>query len=110
MTGRRGGCSRFRCHELAIDPEHFHYHCWQHSSEKARLAASGPVNPMLNCPYCGTTGQVHARTLRMKAGVSGGKATGAVLTGGLSLLATGLSRTQDRTQMRCFACGTGWLV
>ena len=36
-----------------------------------------------------------------KIGVSGGKATGAVLTGELSLLATGLSRKHKVTELTC---------
>jgi hypothetical protein len=43
-------------------------------------------------------------------GVSGGKATGAVLTGGVSMLATGLSRKEGTTEMSCGNCGTRWDV
>jgi hypothetical protein len=45
-----------------------------------------------------------------KRGISGGKATGALFTGGLSMVATGLSRKQHMTQMRCSNCGTAWDV
>lgn len=41
-------------------------------------------------------------------GVSGGKATGAILTGGVSLLATGLSRKEAQTQARCGHCTSSW--
>jgi hypothetical protein len=43
-----------------------------------------------------------------KAGISGGKATGAILTGGLSLLATGLSRKERLTEAHCDNCGSTW--
>lgn len=46
----------------------------------------------------------------MKKGVSGGKAAGAVLTAGLSVLATGLSRKEKVTEMRCSNCLTAWVV
>jgi hypothetical protein len=48
----------------------------------------------LVCPHCQTAGSVTARVVTRKKGVSGGKATGAVLTGGVSMLATGLSRKE----------------
>jgi hypothetical protein len=44
----------------------------------------------------------------VKAGISGGKATGAILTGGLSLLATGLSRKHAATEANCGNCGSRW--
>jgi hypothetical protein len=51
---------------------------------------------------------VHAKTVKAKKGISGGKAAGAILTGGLSLLATGLSRKESMTQAHCDACGSTW--
>jgi len=68
----------------------------------------GPVNPQLVCPHCQTRGRVHAKTVKVKKGISGGKATGAIITGGLSLLATGLSRKEMATQAHCDACGSTW--
>ena len=41
-------------------------------------------------------------------GISGAKATGAVLTLGWSLLATGLSRKEQATQAHCSNCGSTW--
>ena len=64
----------------------------------------------LKCPHCGVSGQVTTRSVNRKQGISGGKATGAVLTGGASLFATGLSRKQSMTRMSCGNCGTGWDV
>ena len=60
------------------------------------------------CPHCQTKGSVTVKRVRIKGGVSGGKATGALLTGGLSLLATGLSRKQDVTEASCSNCGAVW--
>jgi hypothetical protein len=45
----------------------------------------------------------------MKQGISGGKATGAVLTMGVSMLATGLSRKQKVTKANCKNCASEWV-
>ena len=50
------------------------------------------------------------RQVKRKKGVSGGKATGAVLTGGLSLFATGLSRKEKQQELSCSNCGVTWDV
>lgn len=42
-------------------------------------------------PHCGHTNCVRTTREKQKAGISGGKATGAILAGGASLLAIGLS-------------------
>lgn len=70
----------------------------------------GPVNPQLVCPHCGVQGHVRAKSAKAKQGISGGKATGALLTGGVSILATGLSRKQRVTQCRCDNCTTSWQI
>jgi len=71
---------------------------------------SGYVQPNLVCPHCGTHGRVRTKATKTKQGVSGGKATAAVLTGGASLLATGLSHKGRVTKARCEACGTNWTI
>jgi hypothetical protein len=43
-------------------------------------------------------------------GVSGGNLTGAILTGGLSMLGTGLSRKERLTERTCSYCRTVWHV
>ena len=68
----------------------------------------GAGNPALVCPHCQTEGQVRTKHVERKAGISGAKATGALLTSGLSLLATGLSRKQGCTQAHCDNCGSTW--
>jgi hypothetical protein len=69
----------------------------------------GSTNPALICPHCQTKGQVRTKQVVQKKGVSGAKATGAILTGGVSLLATGLSRKENNTQARCDACTSKWV-
>ena len=64
----------------------------------------------LICPHCQTKGSVTSRSVTRKKGISGGKATGAVVTGGASVFLTGLSRTEGATQMHCSNCGTTWNV
>ncbi len=72
-------------------------------------AADEPTgNPHLVCPHCQTRGHVHTRQDRTKQGVSGGKATAAVITGGLSLFAVGLSRKELVTRAHCDKCESSW--
>lgn len=70
--------------------------------------ALDPANSSMICPHCQSKGTVHTRQAKQKRGVSGGKATAAVLTGGLSVLATGLSRKERVTEARCTNCGSTW--
>lgn len=62
----------------------------------------------LVCPHCQSRGSVTTKTVKRKKGVSGAKATGAILTLGWSLLATGLSRTEQETEAHCMSCGATW--
>jgi hypothetical protein len=71
-------------------------------------AAAAPGAHQIVCPHCQVRGHVTTRQVRAKKGVSGGKATGAVLTGGVSLLATGLSRKENQTEMHCGNCNMTW--
>lgn len=73
-------------------------------------AAGRPSATRIVCPHCGATGSVRSRQITQKKGVSGGKLTGAVLTGGISMLGTGLSRKEKVTELRCGNCGTVWHV
>jgi hypothetical protein len=70
--------------------------------------AYGSVKPMIICPHCATKGTVRTKLQRRKRGISGGKAIGGLMTGGLSLLATGLSRKEWVTQAYCGACHSRW--
>lgn len=73
------------------------------------LLEYGPVNSQLFCPHCQSKGYVRAKPVVQKVGISGGKATAAVLTLGASMLATGLSRKQSFTQAHCDNCNSTWL-
>lgn len=60
------------------------------------------------CPQCRTAGHVTTRKVKAKKGISGGKATGAVLTAGVSILVTGLSRKETVTRASCTNCKSRW--
>jgi hypothetical protein len=66
-------------------------------------------NPMLICPHCGTKGNVRTRSVTRKKSISGGKVMGALFTGGISLLATGLSRKERETEASCGNCRSTWM-
>jgi hypothetical protein len=65
-------------------------------------------NAAMICPHCQSRGTVRTNQVKRKKGVSGGKATAAVLTGGLSILATGLSRKETVTEAHCTNCRNTW--
>jgi len=64
---------------------------------------------MIICPHCQTKGYVYTKLDEVTKGISGGKAVGGLLTGGLSLLATGISRKQQVTRCKCRNCGSEWM-
>ena len=66
------------------------------------------LNPHMVCPHCQTKGKVYTKQTKMKTGISGAKATGAIFTAGISMLATGLSRKQQVTQAKCKNCSSEW--
>jgi len=70
--------------------------------------AYGRINPAVICPHCQTKGKVHTKSVEQKKGISGGKAVGALLTGGISMLAVGLSRKERVTQAHCTNCNSTW--
>lgn len=72
----------------------------------AAMSAKADMEKQMICPYCQTKGSVTTRKIKQKVGVSGGKATAALLTCGISLLGTGLSRKQEMTQANCNHCGS----
>lgn len=82
-------------------------------AEKARRLRAESLragtNSQLVCPHCQTQGYVRHEKTKQKMGISGGKATGAILTGGLSLFAVGLSRKQTFTKASCARCGSVWI-
>lgn len=66
------------------------------------------TNAAMVCPHFQSKGTVTTERVKMKKGVSGTKATAAVLTGGVSILATGLSRKEELTKAHCTSCGNTW--
>jgi hypothetical protein len=68
----------------------------------------GYLNPEIICPHCQTKGYVYTQTVNRKKGISGTKATAALLTGGLSILATGLSRKEEQKEAYCDNCHAIW--
>ena len=64
--------------------------------------------PEVVCPMCQVKGQVSVSQLQRKRGISGGKAVGALLTGGLSLFAVGLSRKELISHAYCNNCKSEW--
>lgn len=87
----------------AIDPSAF-----EKLAARQKLAAT--QRQQMVCPHCQTKGSVSTSRVNVKKGISGGKATGALLTGGFSLLVTGLSRKESATQANCRNCGMTWLI
>jgi hypothetical protein len=83
-------------------------HVEEQRAGSASAMVHGFVNPALICPHCQTKGQVRTKLVKHKMGISGGKATAAVLTGGFSVLATGLSRKEEFTEACCGNCGSKW--
>src|SRR5690349_10153285 len=65
-------------------------------------------DPKIVCPQCHQAGRVTTKKVMEKAGIDGAKATAAVLTGGVSVLATGLSASNERTEARCANCNSVW--
>jgi hypothetical protein len=68
----------------------------------------GTVSPQMLCPHCQMRGAVRTRQVAQKKGLSGGKATAAVVTLGWSMLVTGLSRKERNTRAHCGNCQSTW--
>lgn len=83
---------------------------WARSSAALEQAQRRSGDAEKICPHCQVKGRITSRRVKQKKGISGGKATGAVLTGGVSLFATGLSRKERGTEMWCHNCNTRWVV
>lgn len=79
-----------------------------YSPSWSAVGAHGQVNGQLICPHCAKKGMVHMRQVSKKFGISGGKATAGLLTGGLSLLLTGLARRDKVNEAYCANCSTTW--
>jgi len=64
----------------------------------------------IDCPHCGASKSVMIEHKKQKKGISGSKATGVLLTGGWSVLATGLSRKEEVTVLTCKKCTVKWVA
>jgi hypothetical protein len=76
--------------------------------DKSKVQVKANQDAQIICAHCHSTGCVTTSNVKLKKGISGGKATGAILTGGLSLLAVGLSRKEAVTEAKCSNCGSVW--
>lgn len=77
--------------------------------ERSIVWNHGHLNGAMICPHCQAGGHVHTKRVTKKTGISGAKATAAILTDGVSLLATGLSDKETKTQAYCRNCHNSWL-
>jgi len=75
---------------------------------KSDTIRHGALEPNMICPHCQVKGTVHKKSVLKKTGISGAKAAGGFLTGGVSLLLTGLSRSENYTQAHCTNCSSTW--
>jgi hypothetical protein len=85
--------------------------CGPYPKIKGTMQGQVWPNPKrVNCPHCQGVGTVTAKGVKKKKGFSTGKATAALLTGGISLVGTGLAQKGEVTQLTCSACGISWEV
>lgn len=82
-------------------------HAQEAAIAEAREARLNPTGQII-CPHCHVKGKVALKAVDRKKGISGGKATGALLTGGISLVFTGLSRYETETEATCGNCRAAW--
>ncbi len=82
--------------------------CGQGKRKRSEPHPRGVLNSQMICPHCQRKGSVRTKPVKQKAGISGGKATAAIITGGFSVLAVGLSRKEKKTQAHCSKCGNTW--
>lgn len=77
-------------------------------TKKIETGDQEQLNPMMICPHCQTKGNVMTKSIKQKRGISGSKVMGGLFTGGISLLATGLSGKESKTQAYCASCDSTW--
>jgi hypothetical protein len=80
----------------------------QQARERMEKASFGALHPEVICPHCQHKRGVRMKKKTAKKGISGGKAVGGIVTGGASLLLTGISRHEGFTEARCKNCKTQW--
>lgn len=62
----------------------------------------------MTCQHCRTSGSISAKPVTVKDGISGGRAAAGVVTGGASVLVTGLSQRKNQLRYVCGTCGGSW--
>ena len=111
LTHMTVACAVGPCNEPRIDGTSY---CAKHGPKTGRAKPGRSPDKsgaaQMVCPHCQVRGQVHTKRVKIKRGISGGKATGAVLTAGFSILATGLSRKEAATQATCNNCRVTWMI
>lgn len=75
---------------------------------KTAQVSRAEAQKLIICQHCQQAGGVTVRNVQQKQGISGGKATSAVLTGGLSLVAVGLSKKGMVNELTCSKCKMTW--
>ena len=68
----------------------------------------GDTNSEYICPHCQQKGLVRIKNVKRKKGISGAKVMGALVTSGVSLVVTGLSKKDGMTQAHCDNCNCTW--
>ncbi|HUT09830.1 MAG TPA: hypothetical protein VMY42_04995 [Thermoguttaceae bacterium] len=85
---------------------------WPSDFSTANVSVKDPLQRFreaeMICPHCQACGRVTTEKVEVKTGIDGTKAAIGVLTGGLSILATGLSLRETKTEATCFNCGSTW--
>lgn len=80
------------------------------AKELGQRRRPGRSSRAMICPHCHVKGTVRIRNTRRNMGVHGGKLSAALLTGGASILVTGLSRKENAVKARCIRCGEQWFL
>lgn len=91
-----------------IKPDETTKNAWMLGISSHDIIKHGRPNPQLVCPHCQSKGKVLTKPVTRKAGLSGGKTSAAILTGGVSIVATGLSRKESVTEAHCANCSSTW--
>ena len=103
-------CESMKGKDTVKSYEEFNKEKYEEAKNLANIERLSPPKgrSVMVCPHCQTRGTVTTKKVKMKKGVSGAKATGAVLSLGWSLLVTGLSRKEEGIEAHCAACGATW--
>ena len=79
------------------------------NKELALLERLGSKNQKIVCPHCQKAGFVRTKIIMQDKGIHGSKVAAAVITGGITVLAGGLSRKEQMTKAHCENCNSDWV-